>query len=173
MSEEVCPLRTGVCKASELIVLGGIRSWICACRDYSTPRIKNIQISSASVLWTVFAHAWSINTTVCTGPQKIGLFFFQATVTSTAYGTVPEDIIPCINNLFSIKTPNVNMMVGNCTNTPMFVGFEVFTAVTMKNAVFWGVAIRSSETSVQSTTTTRRHTPEDDILHTDVCFTGR
>jgi hypothetical protein len=56
----------------------------------------------------------------------------------------------------------------------------------MKNAVFWGVApcryghagssiadfstlkmeaIRSSETSVQSTTSTRRHTPEDVILH--------
>jgi hypothetical protein len=56
----------------------------------------------------------------------------------------------------------------------------------MKNAVFWGVApcrrahagssladfstqkmeaIRSSETSVQSTTSTRRHTPEDGILH--------
>jgi hypothetical protein len=58
----------------------------------------------------------------------------------------------------------------------------------MKNAVFWGVApcrlqlpahagssiadfsnlkmeaIRSSETSVQSTTSTRRHTPEDGIL---------
>jgi hypothetical protein len=53
----------------------------------------------------------------------------------------------------------------------------------MKNAVFWGVApcrcgsslaafstlkmeaIRSSETSVQSTTSTRHHTPEDGILH--------
>jgi hypothetical protein len=57
----------------------------------------------------------------------------------------------------------------------------------MKDAVFWGVAqncsylltlvssladfatlkmeaIRSSETSVQSTTSTRRHTPEDGIL---------
>jgi hypothetical protein len=49
----------------------------------------------------------------------------------------------------------------------------------MKNAVFWGVApcrsargfftlkmegIRSSETSVQSTTSTRRHTLEDGIL---------
>jgi hypothetical protein len=62
------------------------------------------------------------------------------------------------------------------------VGFEVFTAVTMKNAVFWGVvaahagssladfstlkmdAIRSSQTSVQSSTSTRRHTPEDGIL---------
>jgi hypothetical protein len=83
-----------------------------------------------------------------------------------------------------------------------YVGFEVFTAVTMKNAVFWGVApckcgrlnrrfggsyrllqlpahagssladfstlkmeaIRSSKTSVQSATFTRRHTPEDGIL---------
>jgi hypothetical protein len=63
------------------------------------------------------------------------------------------------------------------------VRFEVFTAVTMKNAVFWGVAppshagssladfstlkmeaIRSFETSVQSTTSTRRHTSEDGIL---------
>jgi hypothetical protein len=56
----------------------------------------------------------------------------------------------------------------------------------MKNAVFWSVelqlpahagsslvdfstlkmeAIRSSETSVQSTTSTRLHTPEDSILH--------
>jgi hypothetical protein len=40
----------------------------------------------------------------------------------------------------------------------------------MKNAVFWGVApcIRSSETLVQSTTSTRRHTPEDGILHTSI-----
>jgi hypothetical protein len=68
------------------------------------------------------------------------------------------------------------------------VRFEVFTAVTMKNAVFWDVppcrscvapdhagssladfsilkmdAIRSSETSVD-TTSTRRHIPEDDIF---------
>jgi hypothetical protein len=64
----------------------------------------------------------------------------------------------------------------------------------MKNAVFWGVApcrcvaaatcsrwffargffylkmeaIRSSETSVQSTTSTRRHTPEDGILQIEI-----
>jgi hypothetical protein len=76
-------------------------------------------------------------------------------------------------------------------NNRRIVGFEVFTAVTMKNAAFWGVApcrcgrlnrcfggsslvdfstlkmeaIRSSETSVQSTTSTRRHTPEGGILH--------
>jgi hypothetical protein len=89
------------------------------------------------------------------------------------------------------------------------VGFEVFTAVTMKNAVFWDVApcrscemnrrfggtraksqreqvaahagssltdfstlkmeaMRSSETSVHFTGSTRRHIPEDGILH----FTG-
>jgi hypothetical protein len=40
-----------------------------------------------------------------------------------------------------------------------FVGFEVFTAVTMKNAVFWGV-----------TTSTRRHTPEDGILQYELYF---
>jgi hypothetical protein len=74
------------------------------------------------------------------------------------------------------------------------VGFEVFTAVTMKNAVNWDVAscrscernrlqlpahadssladfstlnmeaICSSETSVHFTGSARRHTPEDDIL---------
>jgi hypothetical protein len=54
----------------------------------------------------------------------------------------------------------------------MCVGFEVFTAVTMKNAVFWDVApCRSCElnrrfggTSVQFTSSTRRHVPEDGIL---------
>jgi hypothetical protein len=72
-----------------------------------------------------------------------------------------------------------------------YVGFEVFTSVTMKNAVFWNVApcrscemllpahvgssladfstlkmeaIRSSETSVHFTGSTRRHIPEDGIL---------
>jgi hypothetical protein len=50
------------------------------------------------------------------------------------------------------------------------VRFEVFTAVTMKNSVFWdvapcrsGVNRRSSETSVH-TRSTRRHIPEDGIL---------
>jgi hypothetical protein len=48
------------------------------------------------------------------------------------------------------------------------VRFEVFTAVTMKNAVFWDVAPstcvnrRSSETSVH-TRSTRRHIPENGI----------
>jgi hypothetical protein len=68
----------------------------------------------------------------------------------------------------------------------LYVRFEVYTAVTMKNAVFWDVAavcshllnagssladfsplkmeaIRSSETSVH-TRSTRRHIPEDGIL---------
>jgi hypothetical protein len=55
-------------------------------------------------------------------------------------------------------------------------GFEVFTAVTMQLPAHAGSsladfstlkmeAIRSSEASVQSTTSTRRHTPEDGILH--------
>jgi hypothetical protein len=34
-------------------------------------------------------------------------------------------------------------------------------------------AIRSSETSVQSTTSTRRHTPEYGILHKNMFATGR
>jgi hypothetical protein len=108
------------------------------------------------------------------------------------------------------------------TNTLYLVGFEVFKAVTMKNAVLWGVApcrsdrlnrsfggsyrihlqgkkiqreqvaaelllpahagssladfstlkmeaIRSSETSVQSITSTRRHTPKYGILHFVSC----
>jgi hypothetical protein len=53
------------------------------------------------------------------------------------------------------------------------VGFEVFTAVTMKIAVFWDVAPcrscemnrRSSETLVHFTGSTRRHIPEDGIFH--------
>jgi hypothetical protein len=60
------------------------------------------------------------------------------------------------------------------------VRFEVFTAVTMKNAVFWDVAhagssltdfsalkmeaIRACETSVHARST-RRHIPEDGVLH--------
>jgi hypothetical protein len=51
-----------------------------------------------------------------------------------------------------------------------YVRFEVFTAVTMKNAVFYDVAQcrscvnrRFRLTSVQ-TRSTRRHIPEDDIL---------
>jgi hypothetical protein len=78
--------------------------------------------------------------------------------------------------------------------------FEVFTAVTMKNAVFWDLtpsrpclnsrfgqeapahagsspadfstlkmeAIRSTETTVY-TISTRRHIPEDGILHSGTC----
>jgi hypothetical protein len=53
--------------------------------------------------------------------------------------------------------------------------FEIFTAVTMKNVVFWDVAPcracvnrrfggRSSETSVYARST-RPHIPKDDILH--------
>jgi hypothetical protein len=53
------------------------------------------------------------------------------------------------------------------------VRFEVFTAVIMKNPAFWEVApCRSCElnrrfggTSVQFTRCTRRHIPEDGILH--------
>jgi hypothetical protein len=56
------------------------------------------------------------------------------------------------------------------------VGFEVFTAVTMKNAVFWDVVPcrscelnrRSSETLVQFTRSTWRHIPEDDLLLSEV-----
>jgi hypothetical protein len=62
----------------------------------------------------------------------------------------------------------------------MYIRFKVFTAVTRKNAVFWDVAPyrsyvnrRSSETSVY-TLSTRRHTPEDGILHflNVNCFTA-
>jgi hypothetical protein len=51
------------------------------------------------------------------------------------------------------------------------VRFEVFTAMTMKNTIFWDVApcryleaIRSSETSVNKIPTWH-HIPEDGILH--------
>jgi hypothetical protein len=49
-------------------------------------------------------------------------------------------------------------------NQIYFVIFEVYMAVTMKNAVFWDVApCSSSETSVH-TRTTRRHIPENGIF---------
>jgi hypothetical protein len=54
-----------------------------------------------------------------------------------------------------------------------FVRFEVFTAVTMKNVVFWDVALcrscvkqRSSETSVD-VRPTQRHIQEHDIIHSE------
>jgi hypothetical protein len=52
-----------------------------------------------------------------------------------------------------------------CFNKYWYVRFEVFTAVTMKKAVFWDVAPcrSSSETSV-NTTSTRYHIPEDCFL---------
>jgi hypothetical protein len=61
---------------------------------------------------------------------------------------------------------HVSIMV-TLVNNQIFVRFEVFTVVTMKKAVFWGVAKcrncvnrRSSETSVNRIST-RRHIPED------------
>jgi hypothetical protein len=47
---------------------------------------------------------------------------------------------------------------------PKDVRFEVFTAVTMKNGVFWDVTPRGSETSVL-TRATRRNILEDAILY--------
>jgi hypothetical protein len=69
-------------------------------------------------------------------------------------------------------------LVGKSIHKDFCVRFEVFTAVTMKNAVFWDVALcRSSElnrcfrgTSVQFTRSTRHHIPEDGILHKDFIF---
>jgi hypothetical protein len=50
------------------------------------------------------------------------------------------------------------------------VKFEVFTPVTMKNGVFWDVVpCRSSETSLH-TRSTRRHIPEDGILHKNLDY---
>jgi hypothetical protein len=56
-----------------------------------------------------------------------------------------------------------------------YVGFEVFTVVVMKSTIFWDVTqcslLRcSSETSVASQQTTRRHIPEDDTLHHYHCL---
>jgi hypothetical protein len=55
----------------------------------------------------------------------------------------------------------------------MYVRFEIFTAATMKNAVFWDVAPctsyvnrRSSEMSVY-TRSIRHHIQEDDILQVE------
>jgi hypothetical protein len=71
----------------------------------------------------------------------------------------------------------------SCQSTYLYVRFQVFTAVTMKNVVFClqppaqpgssladfstlkMEAIHSSETSVQFTRSTRHHIPEDGILH--------
>jgi hypothetical protein len=44
------------------------------------------------------------------------------------------------------------------------VGFEFFTAVTMKNAFLWDLV----SFGVVLTRPTRRHNPEDDILHCKV-----
>jgi hypothetical protein len=56
-------------------------------------------------------------------------------------------------------------------NSKLVVRFEVFTTVTMKNAVFWDVTPRDSfknrrfgGTSVH-TRVTRRNFPEDGIIH--------
>jgi hypothetical protein len=50
-----------------------------------------------------------------------------------------------------------NMMLIVTTTSMAFVRFEVFTAVTMKNGVFWVVT--------PCTRATRRNNPEDTILH--------
>jgi hypothetical protein len=64
-------------------------------------------------------------------------------------------------------SPTLN---GHETKLNSYVRFEVFTVVTMKNAVFWGVAPcrscvsrRSSETSAH-TRSTQHYIPEYDIL---------
>jgi hypothetical protein len=57
-------------------------------------------------------------------------------------------------------------------NSIIHVGFEVFTAVGMKNIIFWDMTPcsplsctrRSAETLGGTQRTTRRHIPEDDTL---------
>jgi hypothetical protein len=91
---------------------------------------------------------------------------------------------------------SIEFYIASCSaNLILFVRFEIFTAVTMKNAVFWDVApcisrlqppayagpsladfvtlkmeaIRSSETSVH-TRSTQRHIPEDGIILDIFCL---
>jgi hypothetical protein len=62
------------------------------------------------------------------------------------------------------------------TNWHNDVRFEVFTAVTMKNVVFWDVALCRSRGSRRFGGThglpgsTQHHIPEDDILHGIMIF---
>jgi hypothetical protein len=82
--------------------------------------------------------------------------------------------------LIAIIKYKENFILVKCITLPFFirfhhvclyVRFEIFTSVSVKNAVFWDVALcrsyvkwRSSETSVH-TRCTRRRIPEDGILH--------
>jgi hypothetical protein len=61
------------------------------------------------------------------------------------------------------------------TIVSLYVEFEVFTAVTLKNAVFWDVEpfrSCSSETSVHFTGSTRRHNPEYGIIYSKFVISG-
>jgi hypothetical protein len=70
---------------------------------------------------------------------------------------VDEDWI----NIVKVVEEMANYILGNL----YYVRVEVFTAVTMKNAVFWDVSEERivSETSVNKIST-GRHIPEDGIL---------
>jgi hypothetical protein len=59
-----------------------------------------------------------------------------------------------------VASRRTNSILGSHIELPAHAGSSLADFSTLKME-----AIQSSETSVQSTTSTRRHTPEDDILH--------
>jgi hypothetical protein len=71
---------------------------------------------------------------------------------------------------------NVHDLELSLEGNDIFIRFEVFTALTMKNAVFWDLAPCRSCVNrrfggmLVQTRSTWRHIPEDGILQRHLCF---